>query len=101
MKPRHTVLLMRGVSLAAIFAPLAWIAWAYTPAPLVGALGIAAALVSIRIGQAGEARYGRRVPVTEMLGLGRRGDRQMLLGGLAGYLMIVLFALAAWLAWRY
>ena len=60
--------------------------------------GVGAALISIRAGQAGELRYGRRVQVTEMLALGRQGDRQMLLGGIAGYLMIVLFGLAAWAA---
>ena len=101
MNDKRAILLMRSVSALAIFLPMLWIAWAYTPVPLLITLGIAASLVSIRIGQAGEARYGRRVPVTEMLGLGRQGDRQMLLGGLAGYLMIALFALAAWLAWRY
>lgn len=58
-------------------------------------LGIASAMLSIRIGQNGVERYGRRVPVTEMLTLGKQGDRQMLIGGIAGYLMAVFFILAA------
>lgn len=70
-----------------------WLLW------LCVALGIASALVAIRIGQDGEARYGRRVPVTEMLALGKQGDRAMLLGGLSGYAMAAFFGLAAWLAW--
>lgn len=62
------------------------------------ALGIASALLSIRIGQNGVERYGRRVPVTEMLALGKQGDHQMLIGGIAGYLMVAFFLLAAWFA---
>lgn len=62
------------------------------------ALGIASAMLSIRIGQNGVERYGRRVPVTEMLALGKQGDQQMLIGGIAGYLMVVFFLLAAWFA---
>jgi hypothetical protein len=62
------------------------------------ALGIASALISIRMGQDGVERYGRRVPVTEMLTLGKQGDRQMLIGGIAGYLMAIFFALAAYFA---
>ncbi len=92
------ITLIRGISATAIFLPMAWIAWYYTPVPLLITLGVTAALICIRIGQAGEARYGRRVQVTEMLPLGRQGDKPMLIGGIAGYLMIVLFGLAAWLA---
>ena len=43
---------------------------------------------------------GRRVPVTEMLALGRQGDKDMLWGGMAGYLMAV-FAVAAGVALYY
>lgn len=98
MKPVQLV--MRGLSLAILFTVLGWIAWTTTPVPLLIALGIGAALFSLRVGEAGQARYGRRVPVTEMLPLGRQGDRQMLYGGLAGYLMIACFALAAWWAFH-
>lgn len=97
-KKQRAIVLIRGISAIAIFLPMLWIAWYYTPIPLLLALGVTAALVCIRIGQAGEVRYGRRVQVTEMLPLGRQGDRQMLIGGIAGYLMIALFGLAAWLA---
>lgn len=62
------------------------------------ALGIAAALVSIRIGQDGVERYGRRVPVTEMITLGRQGDWRMLVGGVAGYLMAACLAAALYFA---
>lgn len=82
----------------AMLGGLIWYALKHSPAPLYGFLGIAAALVSIRIGQRGEERYGRRVPVTEMLALGRQGDRAMLVGGIAGYAMIILFGLAAYVA---
>lgn len=99
-KTQRTIVLIRGISALAIFLPMLWIAWYYTPVPLLVTLGVTAALVCIRIGQAGEARYGRRVQVTEMLPLGRQGDKQMLIGGIAGYLMIVLFGLAAWLAFH-
>lgn len=75
---------------------LIWYARQHSPAPLLAFLGVASALVSIRIGQRGEARYGRRVPVTEMIALGRQGDRAMLIGGIAGFLMIGFFV-AAWL----
>lgn len=97
-KRQRAIVLIRGISAIAIFLPMLWIAWYYTPVPLLVTLGVTAALVCIRIGQAGEARYGRRVQVTEMLPLGRQGDKQMLIGGIAGYLMIALFGLAAWLA---
>ncbi len=97
MNNRRTALLMRSFSLLIIFLSMLWIAWARTPVPLLLTLGIAAALLSIRVARAGEARYGRRVEVTEMLPLGRKGDRQMLIGGIAGYLMIAFFGLAAWL----
>lgn len=69
------------------------------PAWLCLALGIGCALLSIRIAQAGVDRLGRRVPVTEMIPLGLKGDRQMLIGGLAGWAMALFFAGAAWLAW--
>lgn len=62
------------------------------------AFGVAAALVSIRVGQEGVERHGRRVPVTEMIALGRRGDRRMLIGGIAGYLMAACFAAALYFA---
>ncbi len=64
-------------------------AWAL----LFGYLTVVSALVAIGAGQRGEARYCRRVPVTEMLALGRQGDSDMLWGGMAGYLMAV-FAVA-------
>lgn len=92
-------LLPRCLGLA-MLGGLLWYAWRHSAIPLLGFLGIASALVSIRIGQHGEARYGRRVPVTEMLALGRQGDRAMLLGGLAGYAMLLFFGLAAYLAWQ-
>lgn len=88
--------LIRGISALALSLTVVWLVQAGRLAPLFILLGIAAALLSIRIGQQGEARYGRRVPVTEMLALGRAGDRAMLLGGVAGYLMAVFFGLAAW-----
>lgn len=92
-------LLIRAITVLALVLPAAWIAWAKTPVPLLLLVGVAAALVSIRIGQDGEARYGRRVIVTDMLKVGRENnDRQMVLGGLAGYLMLACFALAAWFA---
>ena len=62
------------------------------------ALGVASALLAIRIGQDGVRRYGRRVPVTEMIALGRQGDRTMLLGGIAGYAMAACFTAAAYFA---
>ncbi len=46
----------------------------------------------------GSERHGRRVPVTEMIPLGLKGDRQMLIGGLAGWAMALFLAGAAWLA---
>lgn len=97
MNKQSAVLLMRSISALAIFLPMLWVAWAYTPVPLLVTLGVSAALLSIRAGQAGEARYGRRVQVTEMLPLGLKGDKQMLIGGIAGHLMIVFFGLALWL----
>ena len=69
------------------------------PAWLCLGLGIGCALLSIRIAQAGVDRLGRRVPVTEMIPLGLKGDRQMLIGGLAGWAMALFLAGAAWLAW--
>lgn len=69
-------------------------------APLFSYLTVVSALVAIGAGHRGEARYGRRVPVTEMLPLGRQGDRDMLWGGMAGYLMAV-FAVAAGVALYY
>lgn len=81
-----------------LFGALAWYAWRHSPAPLLAFLGIASALISIRIGQRNEATYGRRVPVTEMLALGRQGNREMLIGGISGFLMLGFFAAAAWVA---
>jgi hypothetical protein len=63
-----------------------------------GALGVGCALISIRIGQDGVERYGRRIPVTEMIRIGRQGDRAMLLGGICGWLMAVFFFAAVILA---
>ena len=80
-----------------MFAGLVWYAIRHSAAPLFGFLGIASALVSIRLGESGTERYGRRIPVTEMLPLGRKGDRKMLVGGIAGYLMLVFFGIAGWL----
>ena len=93
-RARLPLLIIRSITGLALLAPAAWLAWLGKPSPLFALIGIAAALLSIRIGQQGEARYGRRVPVTEMFALGRQGDRQMLLGGLAGYLMLICFILA-------
>jgi hypothetical protein len=62
-------------------------------------LGIGSALISLRISKDGEKRHGRRVPVTEMIPLGMHGDLPMLIGGIAGWGMALLFAVAAWLAW--
>ncbi len=64
MKPAQ--LLMRGVSLTILFTVLGWIAWTTTPVPLLIGLGVGAALFSLRVGEAGAARAGRRVPVTEI-----------------------------------
>lgn len=58
------------------------------------ALGIVAALISLRISTAGVARYGRRIPVTEMLPLGLKGDHAMLLGGITGWSMVGFFVAA-------
>jgi hypothetical protein len=91
-------LVSRGLGLL-LLGGLVWYAFRHSAAPLCGFFGIAAALVSIRIGQRGVERYGRRVPVTEMLTLGRQGDRAMLVGGLAGYAMVIFFGLAIYLAW--
>ena len=79
--------------------PAVWLAWVKTPIPLCLLIGVAAALVAIRAGHAGEARYGRRIIVTEMLQVGRtHQDREMIMGGLAGYLMLICFALAGYFA---
>jgi hypothetical protein len=64
------------------------------------ALGIASALLSLRISEAGTERYGRRLTVTEMLPAGLRGDRAMLIGGLSGWSMVICFIAAGWLAWQ-
>lgn len=69
-----------------------WPTWA------CAALGVGCALLSLRISEEGVVRYGRRVPVTEMIPLGLKGDRRMLLGGIAGWAMALLLASAAWLA---
>lgn len=68
------------------------------PAWLSVALGVACALFSLRVGEDGVERYGRRLTVTEMIPAGLRGDFRMLLGGIAGWAMAGFFALAAWLA---
>ncbi len=95
--PGKGILLIRAITALALVVPAAYIAWIKTPVPLLLLVGVAAALVAIRIGQEGEARYGRRVVVTEMYALGRQNqDKQMILGGLAGYLMLICFAAAAW-----
>lgn len=91
---RLPLLIIRTITALALVTPGVWLAWLGNPSPLLALVGIAAALFSIRTGQQGESRYGRRIPVTEMLALGRQGDRAMLLGGLAGYLMLVCFILA-------
>ena len=96
-QPTRGVLVIRAITALALVIPAGYIAWAKTPIPLLLLVGIAAALVAIRIGQEGEARYGRRVIVTEMYRVGRENqDKQMMLGGLAGYLMLLCFAAAAW-----
>jgi len=96
---RLPLLIIRAVTGLALVLPAAWLAWTQTPVPLLLLVAVAASLVSIRIGQQGEARYGRRVPVTEMFSLGRKeNDRQMQLGGLAGYLMLACLGLALWAA---
>ncbi|MFN4326933.1 MAG: hypothetical protein ACK4FP_13735 [Azonexus sp.] len=69
-----------------------WPAWSCL------ALGIGCALLAIRSGEESVARYGRRVTVTEMIPLGLKGDRRLLLGGLAGWAMALSFAAAAWFA---
>lgn len=93
------ILIIRAITLLALVIPAAWLAWVKTPVPLLALIGVAAALVSIRIGQEGESRYGRRIIVTEMFKVGRENnDRQMVLGGLAGYLMLIAFGLAIWFA---
>lgn len=96
---RLPLLFIRSITGLTLVLPAAWLAWTQTPVPLLLLIAVAASLVSIRAGQQGEARYGRRVPVTEMFALGRReNDRQMLLGGLAGYLMLACLGLALWAA---
>lgn len=81
-----------------VFAAAVWYAFQHSPVPLLIVLAIGAAQVSIHVGQQGVARYGRRVPVTEMLALARQGDRAMLLGALCGYLMVAFFLAAAYFA---
>ena len=92
------LLIIRSITGLALVVPAAWLAWTSTPLPLLLLITIAAALLAIRIGQEGEARYGRRVQITEMLALGRQGYRQMLVGGMAGYLMAACLLLALWFA---
>ena len=93
------ILVIRAITALALVLPAAWIAWVKTPVPLLLLIGITAALVSIRIGQQSEARYGQRIIVTDMLRVGREHqDKQLMIGGLAGYLMLICFAAAAWLA---
>lgn len=92
--------LIRGITVFALALAGFWLADAGRPVPLLILLGVAAALYAIRVGEQSEARYGRRVPVTEMLALGRQGDRRMLAGGLAGYLMLACFVAAGWFAFH-
>lgn len=92
------VLLIRAISAMAFSLTFYWLIQGGHMITLFIGIGIALALFTLRIGEQGEARYGRRITVTEMLPLGRRGDRAMLLGGIAGYLMLACFALAVWLA---
>lgn len=95
--PGKGLLIIRAITALVLLVPAAYIAWIKTPVPLLMLIGIVAALVAIRIGHEGEARYGRRVIVTEMFAVGRQNkDPQMMAGGLAGYLMLICFALAAW-----
>lgn len=68
------------------------------PAWLLVAAGIGCGLIALRVGEAGVERYGRRVTVTEMIPLGLKGDRAMLLGGLAGWCMAICLGAAIWLA---
>lgn len=99
MNTPRGLLALRALFLLLLAVPAIWLAWTTTPVPLLLLIGIIAALISIRAGQTGEARYGRRVPVTEMLALGRQGDRSMLIGGLCGYLMMLCFVAAAVVGW--
>ncbi len=96
---RPALLLIRAISALAFSLSLFWLFQGGYVSTLLVIIGIALALFSLRIGEQGQARYGRRITVTEMLPLGRQGDRAMLLGGIAGYLMLLCFVLAAWLAW--
>lgn len=100
MNDKQKITLMRAFSTLLVFLSVLWLAQAGKPVPLLIVLGVVAALVALRTGQQGEARYGRRITVTEMLPLGRQGDKAMLVGGIAGYLMVVFFGLAAWFAWQ-
>lgn len=96
-KATRGVLIIRAITALALVVPAAYMAWVKTPVPLLLLVGVAAALVAIRIGQEGEARYGRRVIVTEMYRVGRENqDKPMMLGGLAGYLMVICFLLAGY-----
>ena len=81
-----------------VFAAAVWYAFRHSPVPLLILLTLASAQVSIHVGQQSVERYGRRVPVTEMLALARQGDRAMLLGGLCGYLMLIFCLAAAYFA---
>ncbi|MDD2885058.1 MAG: hypothetical protein PHT48_08455 [Dechloromonas sp.] len=90
--------LIRAISALAFSLMLFRLAQGGHLASLSLIIGITLAVFTLRIGEQAQARYGRRVTVTEMLPLGRQGDRQLLLGGIAGYLMLACFALAAWLA---
>ena len=93
------ILLIRAVTALALVLPAAWIAWVKTPVPLLLLVGITSALLSIRIGQQSEARYGKRIIVTDMLRVGQaHQDKQLVLGGVAGYLMLICFVAAAWFA---
>ncbi len=95
---RPALLLIRTVSALAFSLSLFWLFQAGHLATLLLIVGIALAIFTLRIGEQAQARYGRRITVTEMLPLGRQGDRRLLLGGIAGYLMLACFAMAAWLS---
>ena len=99
MSQKKGLLLIRFVTALALVIPAAWMAWVKTPIPLLLLIGTVSALLSIHIGQASEVRYGERIIVTQMIPVGReKKDHQLILGGLAGYLMLLCFSAALWFA---
>ncbi len=99
MSQNKGLLLIRSITALALVVPAAWMAWVKTPIPLLLLIGIVSALLAIRIGEASEARYGERIIVTRMIPLGtEKKDRQLIIGGLAGYLMLICFSAALWFA---